>query len=126
MSRYTTGGTKIATPPTRKVPGGMAGVSLARTNQLIGRQRPAWADDPTLNLPCQQPGEDPDDWFESGCGPMAQMRRERARGLCQGCPMREPCKATGRDNHEVYGIWGGELREPISRPGRALRERLST
>jgi hypothetical protein len=115
MSRATLGGSKIATRPTTSVPGGQAGGPQARTDQLMGRQRPAWADDPTLTLPCQQPGVDPDWWFEAGSGPGAKVRRATAQLLCRGCEMRVECRAAAEANHEGWGVWGGIMMERVER-----------
>jgi hypothetical protein len=122
MTRATQGGTKIATRPIRNVPGGMAEVSRARTDQLVRGGRPAWADDPTLELPCQRPGVDPDWWFEAGTSARLRAIREHAMALCGGCPMQVECRAVARANHEGYGVWGGELMEPLSRPGASQRK----
>jgi Transcription factor WhiB len=126
VSRATMGGTGIVTKPTRNVAGGMAGVSLARTDQLLGRIRPAWADDPAVVLPCQRPDVDPDWWFETGVSPANRAIREHAIRLCGRCPMREPCRETAAENHEGWGIWGGEMREPLNRPGSAARRKGAT
>jgi Transcription factor WhiB len=123
MSRATMGGTRIPTKPTRNVPGGMADPGRTNFNQLMGRQRPAWADDPTLDLPCQRPDSDPDWWFETGVSAENRAIREHARQLCLGCPMRYPCRDQARANHEGWGMWGAELMEPLNRPGSAARRK---
>ena len=43
--------------------------------------------------------------------PQARVRREaRARLLCQGCPVLDPCRAYARV-HREYGMWGAESEE---------------
>jgi hypothetical protein len=125
MSRATMGGSRIATKPIRNVPGGMADPGRTNFNQLMGRPRPTWADDPTVVLPCQRDDADPDWWFETGVSPANKAIRARAIALCGRCPMREPCRDAARANGEHWGIWGGELMEPLNRPGRSQREGAS-
>jgi len=58
--------------------------------------------------------------------PQARLRREqRARALCAGCPVAEPCRQSGREHHE-YGIWGGENEEQRMRAGYALMAPVGT
>jgi WhiB family redox-sensing transcriptional regulator len=120
MTRYSQGGTKILAKPTTIVPGGMAAPGRTRFDQLMGKSRAVWADDPTLDLPCQRPDENPDDWFEAGTSAENRAAREHARQLCLGCPMREPCYEQAKANREGWGMWGGQLMEPGNRPGARL------
>lgn len=122
MSRATMGGTKILTRRTRNVPGGMAANDRAGSHHQ-GRVRPTWADDPAVTLPCQQPDVDPNWWFESGTGAVSTTRRARAAMLCGTCPMQGPCRDQAEANAEPWGMWGGVLREPLSRPGKSARKR---
>ncbi len=34
---------------------------------------------------------------------------ERAKSLCQSCPVREACLAGALERQEPWGVWGGEL-----------------
>lgn len=34
---------------------------------------------------------------------------ERAKALCQACPVREACLAGALERREPWGVWGGEL-----------------
>ena len=34
---------------------------------------------------------------------------ERAKALCQGCPVRPVCIAGALERREPWGVWGGEL-----------------
>jgi hypothetical protein len=122
MTRYGVGGSRIATKPVRNVPGGMAGADRVVLKHLMASGRPAWADDPTLDLPCQQPDANPDWWFDA-INEDGQDMREHAAALCEGCPMRDPCRdhAIGAPR-ELYGVWGGLLMErayPRNRKGKA-------
>lgn len=45
-------------------------------------------------------GADPEVFF-----PVKGGTVDAAIAICQGCPVREPCKEAGRD--ELYGVWGG-------------------
>lgn len=45
---------------------------------------------------------------------------QRALALCDGCPVRIPCRRYALDHRERYGIWGGlteETRETLLRIG---------
>jgi len=43
--------------------------------------------------------------------PQARGRREnKARRICQSCPVLEDCRSYARANHE-YGFWAGESEE---------------
>jgi len=34
---------------------------------------------------------------------------ERAKALCQACPVRQACLAGALERREPWGVWGGEL-----------------
>jgi hypothetical protein len=111
MTPPTMNGTRVATPPSRKIPGGMAGVSLARYEQLIRSPRPTWVDDPTIDLPCQRPDVAPnperDIWFPvrtEGEGGTDDL--ELAASFCRRCPKQDDCLEFGLAN-EGFGVWGG-------------------
>jgi WhiB family transcriptional regulator, redox-sensing transcriptional regulator len=49
--------------------------------------------------------------------PEARARREaKARQLCLGCPVLQPCQTWARENRE-YGFWGGESEEDRAMAG---------
>jgi WhiB family redox-sensing transcriptional regulator len=49
--------------------------------------------------------------------PEARARREaKARQICIGCPVLEPCQSWARENRE-YGFWGGESEEDRAMAG---------
>lgn len=56
---------------------------------------------------------------------------ERAKALCQECPLREMCLQTAIEAREPWGVWGGELIErgqiiPRKRPrGRPRKDRTA-
>jgi WhiB family redox-sensing transcriptional regulator len=62
---------------------------------------------------------DPKLFFPAGAGRAASAQAERAKQVCAGCPVRNPCLdwalATGRE----LGVWGGAAAEER----RALRAR---
>lgn len=49
-------------------------------------------------------GANPDDWF-----PNDWQTRNRAKAVCQGCPIRQQCKEYAKQN-DLWGYWGGQLR----------------
>ena len=54
---------------------------------------------------CQEPDVDPEWWF-----PLTQYsgpRVDRARKICRGCPLLEPCGEWAAARGEQWGIWGG-------------------
>ena len=54
----------------------------------------------TAGLPCRT--TDPEIFFSK-----SSTERERAKGLCQGCPIRTACAQYALDNPELSGVWGG-------------------
>lgn len=34
---------------------------------------------------------------------------QRAKALCKGCPVRQPCLAGALERREPWGVWGGKL-----------------
>ncbi|MFD1832434.1 WhiB family transcriptional regulator [Streptomyces desertarenae] len=60
-------------------------------------------DPPTANhAACTTPGVDPDLWFSDH-----PTDRTRAKRLCAGCPLLDPCRAYGLDTDQLWGVWGG-------------------
>lgn len=55
-------------------------------------------------LPCHV--DDPDLWFAETPNDL-----ERAKTLCEGCPIRRQCLAAALDRAEPWGVWGGEILE---------------
>ena len=45
-----------------------------------------------------------------------EVREEKARSICQACPVLSPCRSWARDNRE-YGFWGGESEEERAAAG---------
>lgn len=52
--------------------------------------------------------------------PQRAIREQAARRVCEQCPVRLPCRESGRRNHES-GIWGGETEEERVRAGFGVR-----
>lgn len=52
--------------------------------------------------------------------PQRLVREQAAKHLCDQCPVRVPCRESGRRNHES-GIWGGETEEERVRAGVPIR-----
>jgi WhiB family redox-sensing transcriptional regulator len=44
---------------------------------------------------------DPDDLFVTGAA------QNRAKAVCQGCPVRTECLADALDHRVEFGVWGG-------------------
>ena len=53
-------------------------------------------------LPCRV--EDPELWFAEQA-----QEVERAKRLCQGCPMQLACLQGAIQRGEPWGVWGGEV-----------------
>ena len=53
-------------------------------------------------LPCRN--NDPELYFAESPGDV-----ERAKALCQTCPVRAECLAGAVERREPWGVWGGEL-----------------
>jgi len=50
---------------------------------------------------------DPDLFFRPGTTGLAVSQMERAKRICQACPVRTPCLSWGLDQRSSLGIWGG-------------------
>lgn len=112
-------GTRVAGQPPTLPPRG----ERQRFGHLMLSGRPAFADDPTLDLPCQDPAVDPDMWFANGTGKEHQAARTEAIRLCRTCPMQTACRShAAAEPRELYGIWGGQLFEKLNRPGNSQRK----
>jgi WhiB family transcriptional regulator, redox-sensing transcriptional regulator len=55
-------------------------------------------------LPCHL--GDPDLWFAD-----TPTDLERAKALCESCPVRRQCLAAALQRAEPWGVWGGEIIE---------------
>jgi WhiB family transcriptional regulator, redox-sensing transcriptional regulator len=53
-------------------------------------------------LPCHL--GDPDLWFAD-----TPTDLERAKTLCENCPVRRQCLAAALQRAEPWGVWGGEI-----------------
>lgn len=58
---------------------------------------------PDLELPCRDADLE-DLWFAE-----SPVRVERAKELCQACPIRASCLAGAIARREPWGVWGGQL-----------------
>lgn len=57
---------------------------------------------PVLELPCRS--HDADLWFAESPADL-----ELAKALCRECPVRAACLTAALDQHERWGVWGGEI-----------------
>lgn len=64
----------------------------------------------TDDIPCRT--HDSELWYSK-----AEARIERAKYLCQSCPVQQACLSAAMDMNERHGVWGGT--DPHQR--RALR-----
>ncbi len=46
-------------------------------------------------------------FFAAGSSDIARWDQERAKAVCQVCPVREECLQFALESDEAYGIWGG-------------------
>ncbi|GAA1097911.1 WhiB family transcriptional regulator [Tsukamurella spumae] len=53
-------------------------------------------------VPCR--AGDPDLWFAE-----APSDLERAKTLCESCPLQRACLAAALDRAEPWGVWGGQI-----------------
>ena len=58
-----------------------------------------WSNDWTVRAACRR--TDPDVPFVQGAA------QNRAKAVCQGCPVRTECLADALDNRIEFGVWGG-------------------
>ncbi|WP_348647756.1 WhiB family transcriptional regulator [Ornithinimicrobium sp. F0845] len=70
---------------------------LEGANELIHAAREV------ANLPCRL---EPELYFAE-----LPEQIERAKALCEGCPLRTLCLQTALEVREPWGVWGGELIE---------------
>lgn len=74
----------------------------------------SWATDWTAHAACRT--TDPDELFVQGAA------QNRAKAVCNGCPVRTECLADALDNRVEFGVWGGMT----ERERRALLRRRPT
>jgi WhiB family transcriptional regulator, redox-sensing transcriptional regulator len=55
-----------------------------------------------LAVPCRV--GDPDLWFAE-----SPVELERAKALCEDCPLRLECLTEALEREEPWGVWGGEI-----------------
>ncbi len=56
----------------------------------------------TMDVPCRL--HDAELWFAESPADV-----ERAKSLCQTCPVRSACLEGALDRREPWGVWGGQL-----------------
>ena len=76
-----------------------------------------------LNAACRQ--VDPELFFPVGTTGPAIDQVGRAKGICQGCPVREACLGWALRNQIAFGIWGGTTEEDRQALRRAFAQRVS-
>lgn len=74
----------------------------------------SWETDWTAHAACRT--TDPDELFVQGAA------QNRAKAVCNGCPVRTECLADALDNRVEFGVWGGMT----ERERRALLRRRPT
>ncbi|MEU8249560.1 WhiB family transcriptional regulator [Nonomuraea sp. NPDC048916] len=62
---------------------------------------------------------DPELFFPISTEGPGQEQVERAKAICQGCPVRQPCLDYAISTGQAYGIWGGA--DPSQRRALAAR-----
>lgn len=62
-------------------------------------EQDSWTDDWAMRGSCRN--IDPDSLFVQGAA------QNRAKLICQGCPVRTECLADALDNRIEFGVWGG-------------------
>lgn len=61
-------------------------------------------------------------FFPIGRTGFAVAEIQRAKAVCNHCPVRQPCLKFALDTHQEYGIWGGYEEDERRRLRRQLRE----
>lgn len=78
---------------------------------MLEHERAGWYDHAACvgqtELFFARPGERPEE---------RQLRVARARRICAGCPVVEPCRTAARTGRE-FGVWAGEDEEDRARAG---------
>ena len=67
-------------------------------------------------------GEDPELFFPMGAPRLVMVQTERAKAVCDGCPVRDQCLEWSLATAQDAGVWGG-LDEDERRAIRRRRRR---
>jgi WhiB family redox-sensing transcriptional regulator len=54
---------------------------------------------------------DPELFFPAAHDIVGEMRAEKAKSLCAGCPVRGQCLAYALETRQKWGVWGGTTQE---------------
>jgi WhiB family redox-sensing transcriptional regulator len=54
---------------------------------------------------------DPELFFPAGHDIVGEMRAEKAKLVCAGCPVKGDCLAYALATRQKYGVWGGTTEE---------------
>jgi len=76
-----------------------------------------------LRAACRQ--VDPELFFPVGTTGPSIEQVGQAKGICQGCEVREPCLGWALRNQIAFGIWGGTTEEDRQALRRAFAQRVS-
>ncbi|UNB56375.1 WhiB family transcriptional regulator [Mycolicibacterium sp. YH-1] len=76
-------------------------------HQALGPDAWGWR----VNARCRD--EDPSIFFhpDGERGKARLHRRQRAKQICEQCPVRVECREHSLTHHEAYGVWGGLTEE---------------
>ena len=77
--------------------GGISGLVPA-----AGYDRASWRE----SAACRH-ADDPELFFPIGSAGIAVTEIQRARAICDSCPVRQPCLTFALATHQEFGIWGG-------------------
>ena len=104
--------TGISRDPTSN--GGISGLVAT-----AGYDRASWRE----SAACRQ-AADPELFFPIGSAGIAVTEIQRAKAICAGCPVQQPCLTFALATHQEFGIWGGydeterrQLHRQRHRPG---------
>jgi WhiB family transcriptional regulator, redox-sensing transcriptional regulator len=67
-----------------------------------GYDRSSWRE----SAACRQ-GADPELFFPIGSAGIAITEIQRAKAICDSCPVRQSCLTFALTTHQEFGIWGG-------------------
>jgi WhiB family redox-sensing transcriptional regulator len=84
-----------------------------------GYDRASWRE----SAACRQ-AADPELFFPIGPAGIAVAEIQRAKAICDSCPVRRPCLTFALATHQEFGIWGGydeTERRLLHRPERSSR-----
>ncbi len=70
-------------------------------------------------------GEDPELFFPMGAPRLVMLQTERAKAVCDGCPVRSDCLEWSLVTAQDAGVWGG-LDEEERREIRRRRRRTAS